>query len=549
MTVRMGMSAFLSGSKGSGIASLALIFISLLITWTALGEIKKTYQAQLASSLKVALESTREALANWRRKHLHDAKLISKDRRLISMTKDASATTSTSMASIYRDHFARGGYRNLCIVSINHSAIACLHGDRSEAWDMFSRKTGFLDEVFRGRTALSLPMSLGVSKGGRESGRALQAAMFVAAPVFSSRGAVVAAVILEIDPLREFAQIAKLSRVGNSGETYFVGPDGLMLSESRFRNQLKNIGLIKANGMGMLSIRVADPGVDLTRNAGKYMPQEKQGELTLMAASATAGNSGTNIDGYRDYRGVPVIGTWTWEPEFGLAIASEIDVAEAMRPYQDTRLLVVVITGLLLLVFILFYLATVRLLKTNEENLLRFSFQDGLTGIANRRMFDQMLGREWAHASRNNSPLSVILIDLDHFKQYNDHYGHQNGDACLKSVAEAISSVPSRGTDVVARYGGEEFVLLLPDTGRQDAMMIAARCREMVCALRLPHARSSTDSIVTASLGVSTIENPCDHDIGDLVAQADKALYKAKASGRNRVCAVWEIQGSVPKAQ
>ncbi len=172
------------------------------------------------------------------------------------------------------------------------------------------------------------------------------------------------------------------------------------------------------------------------------------------------------------------------------------------------------------------------LLRLNKQ-LESLSFHDPLTGVANRRMFDQSIEVAWARAQRSGEPMSLVLIDIDHFKQYNDHYGHVMGDECLAAVAAALDGVSSRATDLFARYGGEEFVLMLPKTDRETALALAERCREAVLAKQIPHAASGSSDLVTISAGVSTIVPSENTTPASLVDAADKMLYQAKQNGRN----------------
>ncbi|MCC6913436.1 MAG: diguanylate cyclase [Rhodospirillaceae bacterium] len=173
-------------------------------------------------------------------------------------------------------------------------------------------------------------------------------------------------------------------------------------------------------------------------------------------------------------------------------------------------------------------------LKQNRDELLRLARTDGLTGLYNRRSFDDLLNREWRRLARTGEPLSVIMIDVDHFKLYNDTYGHGGGDLCLQRVARASESALQRPADVVARYGGEEFVALLPETKLEGAMAVAEAIRAAVAVLEIPHKASQTAPHITLSLGAAcTIPQP-DQNPAGLLAAADKQLYAAKSEGRNR---------------
>lgn len=160
---------------------------------------------------------------------------------------------------------------------------------------------------------------------------------------------------------------------------------------------------------------------------------------------------------------------------------------------------------------------------------------DGLTGIANRRSFDEKLETEWSRAQRSGQPLSLILADVDHFKRYNDHYGHQGGDACLKAVANILRREIFRPADLVARYGGEEFAIILPGTDLQGARTVAERLRSDMERSALPHVASEVAPWVTMSIGVASVVPGRETPSACLISAADRALYQAKGNGRNRV--------------
>ncbi len=178
-------------------------------------------------------------------------------------------------------------------------------------------------------------------------------------------------------------------------------------------------------------------------------------------------------------------------------------------------------------------LTSQKLAEANER-LKSISLVDGLTGIANRRRFDEVLDREWRRARRENRSLAVILIDIDFFKYYNDTFGHLAGDECLTRVAGALSGQTRRPADLVARYGGEEFAVILPDTGIDGAMEVAEAMRRAVAGLGLAHPNSLTDEVVTISLGLAAAKPLPGQGSERLVRAADEALYLAKRSGRNR---------------
>tara|TARA_R110001599_G_scaffold64023_3_gene179076 strand:+ start:706808 stop:707749 length:942 start_codon:yes stop_codon:yes gene_type:complete len=170
-----------------------------------------------------------------------------------------------------------------------------------------------------------------------------------------------------------------------------------------------------------------------------------------------------------------------------------------------------------------------------QTELEALSFKDGLTGIANRRMLDTILEQEWNHARRSSQPLAIIMLDIDYFKQYNDHYGHIQGDECLKRVAQALSGAGTRPRDFFARFGGEEFMLILPATDEQSAINVANRCRDLIFKEQIPHAKSAVSQLLTISMGVSAIIPGNQHVLLTFIEEADKRLYQAKEQGRNRI--------------
>jgi diguanylate cyclase (GGDEF)-like protein len=179
---------------------------------------------------------------------------------------------------------------------------------------------------------------------------------------------------------------------------------------------------------------------------------------------------------------------------------------------------------------------TQLILRERTRQLMRLASIDGLTGLANRRSFDETLDQEWRRARRNHAPLSLALIDIDYFKRYNDHYGHQAGDDCLKTVATTLAHAAERPGEMVARYGGEEFAVVLPVCDLKTATALAEKMRSRIEEIKLPHVGSMIGH-VTISCGVATLGDNGDGipDETSLISAADQALYAAKEAGRNRV--------------
>lgn len=190
---------------------------------------------------------------------------------------------------------------------------------------------------------------------------------------------------------------------------------------------------------------------------------------------------------------------------------------------------------------------TTHQLNTVNQELQRLSTTDGLTGIANRRLFDELLTREWRRCLRDQKPIALVMIDVDHFKLYNDTYGHQAGDSCLIAVAGQLARAAPRASDLAARYGGEEFALILADTEMDGALWVANYIRQSVADLNLPHSASSLQR-VTVSCGVAAMVPNEKVAAKTLIMSADHALYLAKEQGRDRVAGMgnWSGAGTPP---
>ncbi|CAB3710984.1 hypothetical protein LMG3431_05998 [Achromobacter pestifer] len=222
-----------------------------------------------------------------------------------------------------------------------------------------------------------------------------------------------------------------------------------------------------------------------------------------------------------------------------LVIGVALAVDEVLEPWVRRVALVVPVTLALFLSVmaqIVLFRREMRLRQAFEAQLQTQAQTDGLTGMPNRRTFDEALAREWQSARRDEQPLSLLFLDADRFKLYNDRYGHQEGDELLKALALILKKNARRPRDLAARYGGEEFVVLLPNTSRRRAMGIAETIRRAVVELHVPH-QDNDGGIVTISIGVATVNPAADGDASSLVEAADAAVYQAKKAGRNRVVA------------
>ena len=225
--------------------------------------------------------------------------------------------------------------------------------------------------------------------------------MFAISPIRDTEDAIIAALAVRLDPREDFTRITQLGRIGESGETYAFDRAGLLITESRFDDQLESIGRITPGGRGILMIRIADPGGNLIENYQSPLAPDEL-PLTVMATSATSGNAGSNVEGYRDYRGVEVFGAWLWSDELGFGLATEIDSGEALAPYYRTRTVVIWLVSITISLMILVFFSIVRHRYLREQDML--AYQSELEGLVPERTEE---------LTTRNRDLEQALVKID----------------------------------------------------------------------------------------------------------------------------------------
>lgn len=680
-----------------------LIFIITVIisAQIVLSEVKNEAQNNIRKSLYTVIQTTNEALNIWIKYEKHNIKDFTENKNILLLTQQLiseyqnkedliNSPVQKKLYNIIKQKIDKHDYKGFFIIAPNKISVASMRNSNIGTTNIIHKqRPTYLERVFNGETLFIPTITSDVPL--RNSNKLLKTnipTMFIASPIYNDNK-VIAVLTFRLDPAHDFTRITQLGQIGDSGETYAFDKNGLLLTESRFDYQLKKIALISPGEKGMLTIRITDPGVDLTKGQISKIKKEKQ-PLTFMVQSALTGKTNYNIEGYRDYRGVNVVGTWLWDNNLGIGLATEIDKDEAMKLYYHTRLSIIIVLSItILLTFILLRVivninkrskkilkeanenleekinnrtielkeseekfrtmfessadamilftekkfidcndATLNMFKCNfkeeflskeigdwsadnfkvykkskqeriseklelalnrgkysfewvylrsdgeafqaevlltclymnqekiiqgtirdisqrkkhEQKLIslnkeleELTFLDGLTGISNRRMFNNTLESEWLHCRRDKKALSLIIIDIDFFKQYNDYYGHEEGDKCLIKVAQTLQSITKRSTDLTARYGGEEFVILLPNTTNKNAYEIAKKCLVKIKNLKIYNKNSSISEFLTISCGISTIVPSYNLSSSSLIKSADKLLYKAKRTGRNKL--------------
>ncbi|WP_147822579.1 sensor domain-containing diguanylate cyclase [Salidesulfovibrio onnuriiensis] len=581
---------------------LAAVF---LVAIKGMNVIETKTRAATAKTLRTVVSTVEESMQLWADMRLEDARALAASpgvmplaKQLLALPREPSVLIRRDgiqdrLRNEVRDVLESQGYLGIFIIAPDYVSVASMRNVNIGTRNLIAdQRLDLLKRVFAGES-LIIPTIISDVRLGTVSRkpRLKIPTMFAATPLRDENGAIIAAFTIRLDPLLDFSRLMRLGRIGESGETYVFDSKGILLSESRFDDQLRTLGLLDAGEQSILHVRSGDPGVDMTLGLQPLLAEQDR-PLTLMAETAITGTDGVNTEGYRDYRGVPVFGAWIWLENLEVGMCTQIDVSEAMQPYVTARNVILgglgatAATSLLLTFFLVFtrekgmrrlkhYQAvletqvrerTESLMQLNErlqeqvvervraeerlrnaqaelersyEELEKVATTDALTGIANRGTFDQGLQQEWKRCMRQGADISLLMIDIDYFKLFNDTYGHQGGDACLQKVAGILGQhdFAQRPGDMVARYGGEEFVMLLSGAGLDHAETIAERFRNAVLHAAIPHSASKVQGmeVVTVSIGIASLVPVMGMSADALIKHADEALYEAKRQGRNQV--------------
>jgi len=564
--------------------SISGIFIitTVLITWVALTKIEQQTKLNSKEALQTVLEATQGALNIWISQRKYDIQKLTSLPEIRELTKALLKEPIDSASLIASPHQTKLRHfmsqrlhelsdRGFFVINPDMINIASTRNDNLGIKNLIHlQRPEYMKRLLQGETVFIPTIKSDVPLNNKQGHLTSDVhTIFIGSPVRDAYGKVIAIFVIRMDPFIHFIRITQIGRLGKTGETYAFDKQAYLLTESRFDKQLGRIRIIEPDKKGILTIRIENPGENLLSDldSNKVLPKKK---LTLMAHSAIAGHTGYNIDGYKDYRGVEVFGAWLWDEKMGFGLTTEIDKDEALQPFYATRLIIItVLTATVALSFTLIIILinvrkqseqslkkaynelelqvdkrTYQLKKTQDElqltneKLSILATIDPLTNLANRRSFDQHYKNEWSRCKRNHQPLSILMLDIDYFKAYNDHYGHPAGDKCLKKIALILTGIhtTSRPGDIVARYGGEEFIILLSGTTNKQAIEIANHISTSIHKENIKHETNNIDSIdiITASIGVATESDWIEATPETLVSMADKALYEAKKQGRNR---------------
>ncbi|NRB38085.1 MAG: GGDEF domain-containing protein [Pseudomonadales bacterium] len=566
----------MQGSKYLRLISYTLVFSFFLITSLlcifALNELKNNNLNQIRATLQTILTTVQDAQTIWIDQRSQDVRSLASRQDIVTLTQqlikqhsaaslDTDKTALMQLRALIKPELAKYGDLGFFIIATDRINIASLRDENLAVINLIQEKeSALLNRSFQGHSVFIPPIKSDVPLTSQSS-LAYPPTLFITTPIRSKQGTVIAVLALRISPDKQFTRITQLGRLGNTGETYAFNHHGMMITASRFEKELRRDQRLKTGQSSILNIRVKNP-----------VTNTEHDQLTVMAESALKEQSDVNTEGYYDYRGVNVFGAWTWDKNNHFGLAIEIDVEEALAPYYQTRrilLFMVFMTAILgLILRIIFHRvqkntqkrlkeaynsldsrvkartqelenAQLELASTNEK-LQSLAITDALTGLNNRRHFDDCLENEWKRCSRKQKQVAIILFDIDFFKPYNDMYGHQKGDECLSRIGALLKEmhIANRPGDCIARYGGEEFVIILSDATQSHANNIAENIRQKISDMHIPHKGSHINHIdwVTTSVGVAIEEAKSSNSREQLLNHADNALYAAKADGRNKVC-------------
>ena len=457
--------------KGLGMVLIALFLcVVVLSAWFAVQGSGQKMRQEVGESLRTVLQTTREAMRIWVDGKKNDLTMISGNPELGSLTKKLLSVPrnpddllgSWQLVAV-RDELSKEkeklGDTGFFIIAPDGTSIASMRDENVGTANLIHKqRKALLDRVFRGETVLVPPIVSDVSlktEGGKVVAKA--PTMFFAAPIRDIAGKAVAVLTMRLDPSKDFTRITQLGRIGQSGETYVFDNQARLITESRFDDHLRQIGLIGEEENAILNILIRDPGGNLL--AGHPMPSDLGSQpLTLMAAEATAKKNGGNIEGYRDYRGVEVVGEWLWDESLGIGMTTEIDVDEAMATFRDTRNTILIVLGVTVLMALV--LAGLSAWIGQSANRSLRKARDELEDKVEERTQDLQDNEERTRAILNSAADGVIVIDE-------------------RGIIESIS--PS--AENIFGYSAEEVVgrnvkMLMPDPFESEHDGYLARYRE-----------------------------------------------------------------------
>lgn len=370
-------SGYLAKHRGSGLLQgVSFLIVVAVIAWYALDKIEFQTKKDIKNTLETVLKTAHEALQGWAFDRMddisllasmHDFRLLVKAQLELERSKESLVSRSTlrQLRSFMEIKLKEHNDQGFFVISPDFINIASMRDENIGTTNLLVEQGDYLENIFKGKPQLVLPIRSDVRLPGITGELSMnEPTMFIGVPIYGERGSVIAALTIRINPSNDFTRITQFARTGKSGETYAFNKKGKLITESRFDEALRSIGLIKPVERGILSISIRDPGGNMVKGYRSSVPREKQ-PFTKMAYSALSGKSELDVDGYRNYRGVPVMGAWLWDNGLGLGLATEIDINEAYSGYYATRKIIIFVLAVTLALFLVF---ATRLRKSLSES-------------------------------------------------------------------------------------------------------------------------------------------------------------------------------------
>ena len=522
-------------------STVLLFLLSVVFGHWVVTSIVKHEGMELSEALNHTVEVATLNLLQWNHHQQHIAKMWGDDPRLFALVEGHIAAHHRSggdthhqpIIDLLHSTVVEEGYHGFMVVTPDMQRIVS-HAVHNGHGPLPENMVPYLKRALSGERYITPPIypdfGDGFWPGDLPHDRPAQ---FVLSPVMDHQGRAVAVLVFHISPYRGWTEILSMARYNQSAETYLVDRNGILVSDSRFLDQMKVLGLAAPERGSLIGVRIELPP---SADSGESVP------FTHAASQVTRGEDGDHVTSpYRDYRGVGVVGAWRWIDELEVGIISEIDHEEGYRGIIGIeRIFWIVVAALTLVgtVVMGYFFLNSRALEEREgrERLARETAEqekvavhnrathDPLTGVPNQVLLEEVGGQLLKRASRNGYRLCLLFLDLDGFKQVNDLHGHQTGDRLLCMVAERLQK-GIRESDLLSRWGGDEFVVLLDDCGSNEGVSKVAN--KLVAAVSAPYRINYLLLHVGLTIGISCYPED-GYQLGGLIRRSNIAMYHAK---------------------